>query len=190
LRCATRSAFVPNFGSSTIAFNPATERNLRQRLWFATPISDRAIGSPLRRKTGYVLTSAGHHVTETAERIESSIIADQSAIGVPKSTLSGMERIGAPDGFGSYFLAPRLVEISERHPELDIQLVATARLFSLSKREADIAISLSVPKEGRIVGRKLTDYTLGLYSTAAYLERFPEIERREDLATHRFVVYR
>jgi DNA-binding transcriptional LysR family regulator len=142
-----------------------------------------------RRKTGYVLTSAGHHVTETAERIESSIIADQSAIGGSKSTLSGMVRIGAPDGFGSDFLAPRLVEISEQHPELDIQLVATARLFSLSKREADIAISLSMPKEGRIVGRKLTDYTLGLYSTAAYLERFPEIRKPSDLASHRFVGY-
>jgi len=62
-------------------------------------------------------------------------------------------RIGAPDGFGSHFLASRLVKFTERYPDVDLQLVATARLFSLSKREADIAISLSMPKEGRIVGR-------------------------------------
>ena len=73
--------------------------------------------------------------------------------------------------------------------ELDLQLVATARLFSLSKREADIAISLSMPKEGRIVGRKLLDYTLGLYATADYLDRAPQIISRADLPQHRFVGY-
>jgi DNA-binding transcriptional LysR family regulator len=98
-------------------------------------------------------------------------------------------RIGAPDGFGSHFLAPRLVRFAERYPDLDLQLVATARLFSLSKREADIAISLTMPKEGRIVGRKLLDYKLGLYATSAYLDRAPDITAREDLPAHRFVGY-
>lgn len=142
-----------------------------------------------RRKTGYVLTGAGHQVAASAETLESTIIANQAAIGGSKSTLTGMVRIGAPDGFGSYFLAPHLVEIADQHPGLDIQLIATARLFSLSKREADIAISLSMPKEGRLVGRKLTDYTLGLYSAASYLDRFPEIKTRDDLSSHRFVGY-
>jgi DNA-binding transcriptional LysR family regulator len=103
--------------------------------------------------------------------------------------LTGTVRIGAPDGFGSHFLASRLVKFGERYPDLDLQLVATARLFSLSKREADIAISLSMPKEGRIVGRKLLDYTLGLYATADYLGRTPEIVSRHDLPNHRFVGY-
>src|SRR5678815_1999831 len=77
-------------------------------------------------------------------------------------------------GCGSHFLASRLVKFTERYPDLDLQLVATARLFSLSKREADIAISLTMPKEGRIVGRKLLDYSLGLYAAPAYLDRAPK----------------
>ncbi|NOP88728.1 LysR family transcriptional regulator, partial [Klebsiella pneumoniae] len=97
--------------------------------------------------------------------------------------------IGAPDGFGSHFLASRLVKFTERYPDLDLQLVATARLFSLSKREADIAISLTMPKEGRIVGRKLLDYTLGLYAAPAYLAQAPVIAARADLPRHRFVGY-
>src|SRR5262249_56232150 len=68
-------------------------------------------------------------------------------------------------------------------------LAAPARVFSLSKREADIAISLTMPKEGRIVGRKLLDYSLGLYATPAYLARTPEIKGRADLVAHRFVGY-
>jgi DNA-binding transcriptional LysR family regulator len=142
-----------------------------------------------RRKTGYLLTEAGQRVADSAEAMESTIVANQEAVGGSRAHLTGTVRIGAPDGFGSHFLAARLVKLAERYPDLDLQLVATARLFSLSKREADIAISLSMPKEGRIVGRKLLDYSLGLYATVAYLDRAPRIASRSDLPAHRFVGY-
>src|SRR6476469_2353986 len=117
-----------------------------------------------RRKTGYLLTEAGQRVADSAEAMESTIVANQEAVGGSRAHLTGTVRIGAPDGFGSHFLASRLVKFVERYPDLDLQLVATARLFSLSKREADIAISLTMPKEGRVFGRKLLDYSLGLYA--------------------------
>jgi DNA-binding transcriptional LysR family regulator len=46
-----------------------------------------------------------------------------------------------------------------------------------------------MPKEGRIVGRKLLDYSLGLYAAPAYLDRSPPITGRSDLPGHRFVGY-
>ncbi len=47
-----------------------------------------------------------------------------------------------------------------------------------------------MPKEGRIVGRKLLDYTLGLYAAPAYLDRRRlKIASRADLPRHRFVGY-
>jgi DNA-binding transcriptional LysR family regulator len=121
--------------------------------------------------------------------MESTIAANQELVGGSLARLTGTVRIGAPDGFGTSFLAPRLAPLAERYPDLDLQLVATARLFSLSKREADIAISLSMPKEGRIVGRRLLDYGLGLYAAPSYLDRSPEITSRHDLSQHRFVGY-
>ena len=142
-----------------------------------------------RRKTGYLLTDAGQRVADSAEAMESTIVANQEAVGGSRAHLTGTVRIGAPDGFGSHFLASRLVKFVERYPDLDLELVATARLFSLSKREADIAISLSMPKEGRIVGRKLLDYRLGIYATRSYLAHSPRIATRNDLAGHRFVGY-
>ncbi|MGY3501304.1 LysR family transcriptional regulator [Bradyrhizobium sp. USDA 4471] len=138
-----------------------------------------------RRKTGYLLTEAGQRVADSAEAMESTIVANQEQVGGSVARLTGTVRIGAPDGFGTAFLAP----FADRYPDLDLQLVATARLFSLSKREADIAISLTMPKEGRIVGRKLLDYRLGLYAAPAYLDRFPKITSRDVLPQHRFVGY-
>src|SRR5258708_32561251 len=93
--------------------------------------------------------------------MESTIVANQEAVGGSRAHLTGTVRIGAPDGFGSHFLASRLVKFVERYPDLDLQLVATARLFSLSKREADIAISLTMPKGSPIVGGQLLDFGLG-----------------------------
>jgi hypothetical protein len=48
------------------------------------------------------------------------------------------------------------VKFAERYPDLDLQLVATARLFSLSKREADIAISLSMRRKAGSVRLPIT----------------------------------
>lgn len=142
-----------------------------------------------RRPTGYELTAAGTKALSLADRVESAILSGHSSLGELSDRPSGTVRIGAPDGFGSYFLAPRLVPLIERFPELDVQLVVTARVFSLAKREAELAVSLRPPEEGRLVSRKLTDYELRLYAAPSYLARHDPIRSKADLAAHRFTGY-
>ena len=80
-------------------------------------------------------------------------------------------RVGAPEGVAAYVLAEAATEICRAHPQLELQVVALPRTFSLSKREADIAIAVSAPPSGRLKFRKISDYTLHLYATADYLAR-------------------
>ena len=70
-----------------------------------------------------------------------------------------------------------------------IQLVPLPRTFSLSRREADIAITLDRPKQGRLIIKKLTDYTLSVYGTESYLKRLGPIKKQADLAGHLFVTH-
>lgn len=143
-----------------------------------------------RRPSGFTLTVHGERLKQTAEAMESAAVVAQSSLAGANLSLSGAVRVGAPDGFGNCFLAPRIGGLCQQHPELEVQLVAMPRVFSLSKREADLAISLSRPREGRLYARKLTDYRLSLYATAGYLESHPPIERRRDLAGgHSFIGY-
>ncbi len=142
-----------------------------------------------RRPSGFALTAQGERLKDTAEAMESAAFLAQSMVADGDSSLSGAVRIGAPDGFGSWFLAPRIHGLCDRYPDLEVQLVAMPRVFSLSKREADIAISLSCPQEGRLYARKLTDYRLGLYATAGYLNAHPPILGRDGLVGHDFVGY-
>jgi len=77
----------------------------------------------------------------------------------------------------------------ERHPELKIQLVPVPRSFSLSQREADIAITLERPEQGRLVSSKLTDYTLGLYAARSYSNLHGLPADAEALKNHRRIGY-
>jgi DNA-binding transcriptional LysR family regulator len=142
-----------------------------------------------RRPQGYALTEHGERLLAKAETMETQALAVSSEIGGADLALSGTVRIGTPDGFGTMFLAPRTAGFAAQYPDLEIQIVAMPRLLSLSKREADVAVSLAPPKEGKIVARKLTDYRLGLYATAEYLGRHPAIGAPEDLHAHEMIGY-
>lgn len=143
----------------------------------------------LRRRTnGTELTAEGERFLGFAETMESASLSGGEAAGAD-SAVEGTVRVGAPDGFGVAFLAPRLGELTERHPGLRVDLVPVPRAFSLSRREADIAVTLERPREGRLVARKLTDYTLGLYAAPAYLERNGIPQSLPDLHDHRLVGY-
>jgi DNA-binding transcriptional LysR family regulator len=98
-------------------------------------------------------------------------------------------RIGTTEGFGNFFLAPQLASFQRRCPELRIDLLPVPRFVSLSKREADLAVTIEHPKGGPYVKAKLSDYQLRLFATREYLEAHPPIEGVDDLRRHAFVGY-
>lgn len=150
-----------------------------------------ALGTQLliRRTSGCELTDAGVKLSQTLERVEAEMLAAQNALANADASVSGTVRIGAPDGLGVAFLAPRLGQLSARHPDLTIQLVPVPRSFSLSQREADIAVMVGRPDHGRLVAKKLTDYSLSLYGSPAYLAKAAPLREAADLLNHRLIGY-
>lgn len=142
-----------------------------------------------RRTTGVHLTAAGERLLQIAERVEAEINTAKSAVAPGEAEISGTVRIGAPDGFGVAFLAPRLAGLLARHPSLAVQLVPVPRTFSLSRNEADIAITVERPTEGRLVAGKLVDYSLQLYASKAYLNRNGTPQTAPELQAHPLVGY-
>lgn len=152
---------------------------------------EEALGAKLfqRLTTGTEMTPAGQRFLPVAERMETDMIAVRADLASEGDEIAGPVRIGAPDGFGVAFLASRLGELTARHRDLTIQLVPVPRSFSLSRREADIAITVERPAEGRLVAGKLVDYSLGLYASKDYLARFGRPETAEALVGHRLIGY-
>jgi DNA-binding transcriptional LysR family regulator len=150
-----------------------------------------AIGTQLflRSTNGCELTEEGQRLLAGAERMETEMLNAQANLGRVDTAVAGTVRIGAPDGLGVSFLAPRLGRLTARYPDLKIQLVPVPRSFSLSQREADIAITIERPEQGRLMFSKLTDYSLGLYASADYLAEYGTPADIEALKRHRRIGY-
>jgi DNA-binding transcriptional LysR family regulator len=152
---------------------------------------EKQLGTPLfsREPDGHRLTEAGRRLQPQVEAMEGACLQLERATAPSDEGLSGLVRIGATEGFGTIVLAPRLALFARQHPRLVIDLLAMPRLVHLSRREADIVISLERPARGPVVVAKLTDYVLRLYASKAYLSRHPAIRTREDLRGHTFISY-
>lgn len=142
-----------------------------------------------RNTTGCSLTGPGRRLMEALETAEGPILAAVAQVSGEALEMSGTIRIGAPDGFGVSFLAPMLPRLMRQYPDLRLELVPISRTFSLSQREADIAILVGRPSQGRLVVRKLTDYALSLYASPDYLADHGTPAEVEDLSGHRLVGY-
>jgi DNA-binding transcriptional LysR family regulator len=138
---------------------------------------------------GYQLTDAGLRLLPLAEQIETRSNRLYQEIAGKDARLSGTVRVATPEALGSQVIARHVGEFAMQHPDIEIELVAETRRMSLSKREADIAISFSRPDSGRLIAWKLCDYRLRLYGSSDYLAGKPPITSVDDLAQHDFVSY-
>ncbi|MEM8776479.1 MAG: LysR family transcriptional regulator [Pseudomonadota bacterium] len=152
---------------------------------------EEAYGAPLFAKspTGYALTDTGQRLLGHVAKAELAMQDAAEEMAGQTSGLSGQIRIGAPDGVANYLLPQICAQISADNPDLDIQIVAQPRVFSLTKREADMVIAVSPPTAGRLSVQKITDYNLHLAAMRWYLKKTPPINELADLRWHRMVGY-
>ncbi|GGE45108.1 LysR family transcriptional regulator [Actibacterium pelagium] len=149
------------------------------------------LGVPLFLKSpqGYGLTEAGERLRKYAEASEVAFNTGAAELSGSAETLAGAFRIGAPDGCANFVLPQVCAKIADEHPDLEIQIVALPRVFNLTRREADMAISVSPPTAGRLTVQKITDYHLHLAAHEDYLNAHPKIETMDDLRGHRITGY-
>ncbi|ARP95868.1 LysR family transcriptional regulator [Bordetella genomosp. 13] len=141
------------------------------------------------RSAGFMLTGDGQRLFVHAEQMENAVAAARESLSGIGQALSGHLRIGATEGFGSYVLTPLAADFQRRYPHITLDILPVPRFVSLSKREADLAITLERPQRGPYVCSKLCDYTLMLYGTPGYLARHAPIRDRAGLAGHSFIGY-
>jgi DNA-binding transcriptional LysR family regulator len=123
-----------------------------------------------RRSDGYVLTAEGKAVLDEASAM------DEAALSVLRrldagTELSGLVRLTAGRVLAENFLIDRLHGLHERYPAIDLELIGDARLMSLARREADIALRFGSPKDSDLVARRVARIAFGLYASPAYRDK-------------------
>jgi len=149
------------------------------------------LGAALFAKSpqGYRLTEDGERLQHHAARAEQSLTMAVEDLRGQAGQLTGSIRIGAPDGSANYLLPQVCAEICDDNPGLEVQIVALPRVFNLSKREADMAVTVSPPTAGRLLVQKVSDYRLHLAASESYLAAHPPINGVADLKNHRVIGY-
>lgn len=142
-----------------------------------------------REAGGHRLTEAGRHLLPGVEAMEAAVLGVERSVPAPGGGPAGLVRVGATEGLGTLILAPQLARLTQKHPQLSIDLLALPRMLHLSRREADIVISLERPTRGSVIVTRLADYTLHLYGQRETLARRPLVQQREDLRHHAFISY-
>ncbi len=149
------------------------------------------LDAPLFTKSqqGYILTRAGQRLLDHGLQAEEAMRAAAGAVVGSTKSLSGQIRIGAPDGSANYLLPQVCAKISDANPDLDIQILALPRIINLSRREADMAVTVSAPTAGKLLVKKISDYRLHMVAAQDYLDRHDPIRKVGDLKGHRLIGY-
>lgn len=152
---------------------------------------EKSLGERLfdRSPGGWLLTEAGATLLPRAESVESAVLAAYDAPTSGEGLLTGTVRIATTDGFGAFVVAPHLVELRRRHPNLEIELVTATEHGSLSARHFDVAVTLEQPPPRSVYVQQLATYHLRLYASADYLSAAPPVTELSDLKAHTLIWY-
>mgnify|MGYP005989880993 FL=1 len=142
--------------SRMVKLDPATLGRRIARL-------EQSVGAALFVKSpkGYALTGFGAQLLERAVTAEQALTMPEDQ-GAGTSELRGQIRIGAPDGAANFLLPQVCARIQAENPSLEVQILALPRVVNLSRREADLAITVSPPQAGQLTVQKIADYQLHL----------------------------
>jgi DNA-binding transcriptional LysR family regulator len=140
-----------------------------------------------RQPRGYALSAVGEEMLARAIRVEDDILALGRAVSGADQEMRGTIRIATIDEVLEP-ISPALAVFSARHPGIEFDLNTEQRIFSLTRREADVAIRPGLaPTEPDIVGRSLVELPIAAYAAPDYLRRAGRPEGIGDLAGHRLV---
>jgi len=122
------------------------------------------IGASLFIKSpqGYALTNLGTRMRNEAAVAEAALSRALDTGDTLDGGLTGQIRLGAPDGCANFLLPQVCAAIRADNPDLEVQVLALPREVNLSRREADMAITVSPPQARRLSVQKITDYQLHL----------------------------
>lgn len=138
---------------------------------------------------GYLLTDAGERLLREAEGVESHVQNIAFGFSGDAKSVDGTVRVATMEAFGSLFLAPRVVQLYEAHPSIQLELVTASHWVNLSKREADILISFPKPQGRRLAVSKIGEFGLYLYASQQYIARYGMPRKMDELGSHQFVDY-
>jgi LysR family glycine cleavage system transcriptional activator len=90
---------------------------------------------------------------------------------------NGVLTVTAGPAFTSKWLAPRMYDFAQAHPEIELRFLATLRIIDFDRDEVDVAIRFGLGQEKDVYSRSLIEEWLTPMMTPAMAEKFDTPEK-------------
>jgi len=140
-----------------------------------------------RHARGLILTEQGELLFEATRAMTKRLDAASARIRDSEDEVFGELRVTTTTGFGTLWLAPRLPQLYEKYPDLNVELMLEERVLDLPMREADVAIRMKEPSQADLIRKRLMTVEMGLYASEDYLKSRGTPKALDDMANHRLI---
>lgn len=138
----------------------------------------------VRGRQGMAANDLAMALARRAEAIEGELDQARELLATGDRALTGTLRITTTDTLLQGLLLPALAEFRHSWPHVELELVTTNQLASLSRREADVAIRATRKPPEHLVGARLGTIRSALWASERYLAGAPAVG---DLAAHAWI---
>lgn len=136
-----------------------------------------------RARDGYAATPAGEAASATAARVLDELGDLERRLAGQDLRPSGTVRVTTTDTLVD-LLTPMFVAFRSAQPQITLEVATANTFFTLTKRDADVAVRPVREAPEALVGRSIGTVATAIYASPAYLERQRAIE---DLHAHAWV---
>ncbi len=152
---------------------------------------ERELKAPLfhRHARGLILTEQGDLLFRAARDMKMRLETTRARLVETSERPSGDLKVTTTSGLGTSWLAQRVAEFMDLHPDVRVELILTSEELDLAMREADVAIRLRRPAQPDLIQRRLFTVHYHVYASQDYVKRFGEPKSLDDLDNHRLVSF-
>ncbi|MCV0396047.1 MAG: LysR family transcriptional regulator [Rhizobiaceae bacterium] len=124
-------------------------------------------------------------VAPLSEELERAADECRAMQAKPRGTL----RISASATFGQRVIVPRLAAFRDAYPEVAVEGIFSDNNIDLVAERIDLAVRLAPAIDGDYIVSKLMNTRYRVVAAPAYLRVAPPLERPEDMARHRAILF-
>jgi len=140
-----------------------------------------------RSPRGLTPTDAATALAPHAQAMASAAAALVRTASGSAEAIEGTVRITASIVIGSEVLPGVLRELQAKHPRLSFELALSNETSDLLRRDADVAIRMTRPKQASLVAKRVGDVVLGMHAHRDYIKRHGAPKSLEECANHTII---
>jgi DNA-binding transcriptional LysR family regulator len=142
----------------------------------------------MRNVGGMSLTSEGLKAMAKAEQMEAALFGMMREKESEASPFDGEVKLATTEAFGTYWLAPRLIELQRRHPRLLVDLNCAMRSVDVLNLEAHASVQLTKPKGADVKMVRLGRIHSMPAAAPSYIATYGAPKTLDDLPKHRLAL--